>query len=333
MIKKEDMVFDLIKDGKCVSEIKRLTNTNTTNLSMILYNLRQKYNMVSSINDLGELRFLIDSDIDEMNMASIDLSYPNLFRAMVISDTHFGNEYARPDYLTLIYNYCKKNDIHIIIHAGDFIDGTSSAFKQYIKNPTLQVSKAISNYPYDDNILNLVCFGNHDFSAFENGVNIKDKILCQRYDIRPFALGCGIINIGNDIFYVKHPIDGFKYENVNNHFILSGHSHKIRIFCDKVYTNVKIPTLSDLRFNENQSLPGALEMKVLLNYSHIIGVEFRHLSILSEGSNLNKCGLFEVGKYDYRFNYEKSPINDETYMPEISDDKKRELVKKYGYMK
>ena len=39
MIKKEDMVFDLIKDGKCVSEIKRLTNTNTTNLSMILYNL------------------------------------------------------------------------------------------------------------------------------------------------------------------------------------------------------------------------------------------------------------------------------------------------------
>lgn len=330
----ENDVFDLIRNGKTIREIRQETNTNFRNLSLMVWNITQKNNMVPDINDSGELRYVFDDEC--MNTISIDLKYAHNFRAMVISDTHFGNSYSNFEYLDLIYDYCRRNGIHIIIHCGDFIDGTFSREYRDNKMPKAQIINAINNYPFDDRILNLVCFGNHDYSAFEMGINIREKIQRQRYDIIPFALGCGVINIGSDIFYVRHKIEGFNYMPIENHFALDGHSHKMMITSRSNFVKINVPTLSDLCFDENQSFPGAIDMNLSLNNNfHIASGQFTHLIICDELKKVrpNLGGIIETGRYNYKFAFEMSPIYDKTYIPNVLDDNKHEIVKKYGYTK
>lgn len=51
----------------------------------------------------------------------------NNLKLLVISDLHFGNELERIDLVNRAYNYCIKNNIHIILCTGDIVDGSYSS--------------------------------------------------------------------------------------------------------------------------------------------------------------------------------------------------------------
>ncbi len=262
------IILSKMLDGKSVGEIARDLNKNPIHIHRrIKQIINSGYAFTREIKDSGEICYNPEYalKIPEANTAHIKLA-DNHFKAMLISDLHLGNEYQNIRYLNMIYDYCAKEGIHIIINAGDVIDGTFSKSKQKIDNPEKQITYTIKNYPFDENILNLICFGNHDYSAFENfSIDINTMLNSARPDLIGLGFGISIINIENDQLFIKHPINNLNLKTINRKLIICGHKHKAAIYDKQGTLLIHVPSLSDLCFDSKQKKPGAIIMELSFN--------------------------------------------------------------------
>ena len=119
----------------------------------------------------------------------IDLSpyYGESLRLGLISCTHFGSMYFQPRELQTFLQFCKKEQVRVVIHAGDLVDGTGmykgQEFEQYALGADAQQADVEKNYP-DSGLPNLVLGGNHDYSYQKlTGYNIVKKICEAREDL------------------------------------------------------------------------------------------------------------------------------------------------------
>ena len=118
-------LMELIKKGKTCNEICSILNISNKQLFNNLTNLRNKglyykqkcysngeiiYRPITSLNEL--------KNIHNSNNTIITTHYENLIKCLVISDLHFGNKLERLDLLDRAFNYCIKNNIHIILCCG-----------------------------------------------------------------------------------------------------------------------------------------------------------------------------------------------------------------------
>lgn len=223
------------------------------------------------ILDNGNINYYIKKHQPLMKTNSILLNLRNHLNlsSMLISDTHFGNELENLRYLDAVYNYCKDNDIHIIINGGDLVDGTFTNGKQTIVNPINQVKYLLENYPFDNKILNLICLGNHDHSLYKCGVDIKKILESSRYDLIPIGYGLGIINVENDQIFIRHSIPDYKFEDISGRFVLEGHKHKAAFTDDGKGFLINIPSLSDLTLGKH-AFPGAIKMNLFFDENGFI---------------------------------------------------------------
>ena len=180
---------------------------------------------------------------------------------MLISDIHLGSKYERLDLLYKIYDYCIKKDIHIIINAGDLIDGITIGNDKMINTFEEQINYLIKKYPFDKNIINFICLGNHDFDSFQSsGQDLSTTLYNFRHDLVSLGYGFGCINIKNEQIYLRHLIPGLKVEKApSGSLVLHGHSHKAT-FTINQNCLIHIPTLSNLFIDNNISSPGAMVM-------------------------------------------------------------------------
>lgn len=87
------------------------------------------------------------------------------FKVGVVSDSHLGNIYQQLTFLKHFYQYCAKQGITDILHAGDLIDGNGKLYRGHIyelfqigaKN---QLKYAVKNYPKLEGITTYVIGGN-----------------------------------------------------------------------------------------------------------------------------------------------------------------------------
>lgn len=187
----------------------------------------------------------------------------NNLRVMVISDTHLGNSLQRLDVLDALYDYCAKEDIHIILNCGDFLEGINktSIGKTIDHNLEDQLASALKDFPYDKQIINFLVLGNHDNSYLEKlGIDLRKVIANERHDILPIAYQKANIKIKNDNVVLIHP-------NNNERCFLDkitfrGHSHQSKQINisneDSLY--VYVPTCSDIFHNGNFEIPSVLDV-------------------------------------------------------------------------
>lgn len=271
-------ILNLIFKEASLSEISHLTNLDPRKvwqrinaLKRIGYNIKEKYysngDIVFSLSTQLPLTVKQNAPIDLYSFTS-----NQSFKALIISDLHFGNINERTDLLYRAYDYCAEEGIHIILNCGDFIDGFLGRKEKIYENGYEQLKHALKKHPFDNGIISFVVLGNHDASTLDRqGIDISKGIKNSRPDIIPLGYARGTINIKNDSISLCHSIKGTSLASKisygsDSSIICFGHSHKTKIdFKTPSKLYIDVPSLSNLRFSEDEILPGAIEIECSFN--------------------------------------------------------------------
>lgn len=290
------LFLEILKNGKTNSEICQELGLSPRQLAEELLKLRMmgykcdrkyysdgsiKYKRLYSFKDLP-----VDSLISKE--AIITELQENNLKLLVISDLHFGNELERIDLVNRAYNYCIKNNIHIILCTGDIVDGSYSSGVQKISELTSQIEYFLKNYPYDSNILTFGVAGDHDASVFQK-ISLDIAQVCQNYrhDIIIGGYNNFEVDIKNDNILLHHPITGGALADIKASIILLGHSHQYSTTFRNDILKVKVPSLSDII----TSMPSALELNLHFNKGYIDNVLIKQLYFEKKDIILNEANF------------------------------------------
>lgn len=301
MFENEEIV-QKIKEEKTLREMAEDLNISLNDVNQRIMQVKNKGLILKKIiYDNGNIRYLIKKwPQRDSCVASIKLYDSSKFSAMLISDLHFGNELESIEYLDTIYEYCKSYGINIIINGGDLIDGAFSKVDQVIDDPEKQLDYVIKNHPYDKDILNLICLGNHDFSLYKSGIDIKKALEMFRYDLIPLGFGMGILNFGSDQIFIRHFVPEYNFEPIYGKLVLEGHKHKMAFANGDQGFLVNIPTLSNLTLGK-QEFPGAVRIDLFFDSDgHINSGHFEQFVIADKLATVNEA-IFDLSylNHDY----------------------------------
>lgn len=307
-------IMDMIKQKKSIEEI-----SNMVNLSY-----KQLYNRVSSFNNQGyiiskayntdgTLYYTLDNDnCYHLNNSFELFNEQSEVKFLVISDLHIGNITSDEEAINTIYNYCIKNDIHVIINCGDILDGTFSRTKQKI-SPENQVEYLVKNYPFDKSIYNFYTAGDHDESLLNDKyISLFTILEKRRHDICPLSLNDSaskdsVINLNNNTIKVSHKASVFEDNNISNVKLhLVGHNHTSKTIFEVNETNhvsprIMVPPLSRVSIEGETNIPRAIELNIYLDDKlHFKHVLKRDLLILNDKT---------INVSETIINYNKNIIN------------------------
>ena len=211
-------------------------------------------------------------------------------KILATADFHYCNKSCRPDLVAKAFDYCVQNGIHIIMCAGDLLDGTFPPGKQTIAEPYEQVKYFLENYPHDDSILTFAVGGNHDISVLNSSyIDLRYATTNYRPDIIiPGYCNC-TINIKNDSVLLHHHVDNICKASTKSTILLHGHSHKFKV--NDIYNNglleIWVPTLSNIL----QIMPTVLEMTLKFKNGIISHVNIKQVMLENKP--------IVLGEYDY----------------------------------
>ena len=286
MKKMNDIIINLINKNASVNEICSITGLSHKQLFYRMSMLRIKgYDFTKKYYYNGDIVYKLKKSVEKDNDTTIITRKSDTeFKALLISDLHLGNVYGRPDLLNEVYNFCIKKGINIIINAGDLVDGPKTCgnlHNKKILDIEKQIEYLLKVYPFDKNILNFICLGNHDYSCLQTeGLDLHKIFENKRHDLISLGYNNGVINIKNDKIGVLHSIDVDKCSNKKILLNLHGHSHKSKnqIFSRSV--DLWIPSLTDLDVMDGKNLRKNFPSMILATFS------------------FNKTGFFEEGNFE-----------------------------------
>jgi len=269
-------LLELILEGKTTNEILGALKITPKQLKIRLDSIKNSgYNLGYNISDDGKVKLEVLRAITQplTNTTTLKLvKESHKFTTLVVSDFHIGHSLQNFDRINQIYEYATKNDINIIINCGDIIEGCcDNGEKQVVQK---QIETLLEKHPYDKDILNLVCFGNHDYSALEKyGIDVSNILCSSRNDFISLGFSTGLINIKNGQIIVSHPVKHAKFYQSHNwpqnwlgrKVILKGHGHHNYTKTSNKKCIIKVPTLSDIIHSQYSTIPGALKLTIELN--------------------------------------------------------------------
>ena len=269
MTEMNQRILDMIAKNASVNEICSVTGLSNKQLFYRLNMFKVKgFDFSRKYYEDGEITYKLNKGFKEDHDISLITSpKTSEIKIAFLSDLHLSNEHERLDLLNEVYNFCANENIHVIINGGDLIDGLIGPDKKKHSTYEKQIDYAIKNHPFDKNILNFICLGNHDHKALEiTGQNLETALLNRRHDIVPLGYGYGKLNIKNDEIVVRHPkTPTTKMEPTTRGLIVTGHSHRSQSSVIGNIINIGLPSLSSLENytpNESFSLPGFIVGKI-----------------------------------------------------------------------
>ena len=145
------------------------------------------------------------------------------------------------------------------------------------------------------NIITFTCYGNHDLHSLKiMGLDAAKIISSKRHDIVNLGYGNGLINIKDDKLYLCHsgtPRSNDIDTRENNRLVISGGGHRFKMSFNNNYT-IFLPTLSDLKFTDDEILPAFVRGKLELHKGKFNKGFFDH--ILIDNDRAYRIGNFVV---------------------------------------
>lgn len=295
-IKSNDIVLvlmGLLQKGKDTEEICNILKIDNKMLYKLLLELKNKgVKFTKEYSIGGDIHYKFINKIADLKQKAKTIIVPksvNSVKILAISDLHFGNQKERLDLVDRAYNYCIKNDIHLIFCGGDIIDGAYSKEVQKITNSYEQAEYLIEKYPYDKSILTFAVGGDHDFSAFyRESIDIIEMCDNYRHDIVIGNYNNAIINMKKDKIQLYHYIKGGVVLKVDASLMLHGHMHDFGLRMQQDRLNVTLPSLSDIA----NTLPSALEITLNFKNDFIESIDIKHLYFDNKDMVLSESHLF-----------------------------------------
>ncbi len=303
MKKEEYDILNLINEGRSINEIAGLLSLSCQEVYEVLRRFKNHgYHLLHHFYPNGQMHSTMNNEDKTFNHKIITSSKKDELELLVISDLHFGSIYENKEYLNVIYDYCTKEGLHLLINLGDFVEGEVN-LKNIIVPPYKQIEHALSNHPQSNDILELLLLGNHDYSLLTNyHIDVIKEILTSRSDIIPLGYAEKEIDIKNDSIVLRHPTWEFEKGTYCHKLILSGHGHQARIHMDSANTVVYLPSLSDLNLNKSH-FPGALRLKLKMRCGLIEYIVLEELTIVNHKMyTTNDINLFVGMNKSFRNN-------------------------------
>lgn len=342
MTKADIELINLINEGKSINEICDSLNVTRNKIYKKLLTLKNNgYSIKNSYYYNGDITYqLIHGNMNyTKDTVMIDMKKnENNFRAMVISDLHIGSDKQRLDLLYQVYNYCIKNNINIILNTGDVVDGWIGKNKKINKDIEHQLEYFIKKHPFDKNILNFICFGNHDVDSYVKfGINLKTILENYRQDLIAFTSTLGYIKVKHDNLVLCHQTDNrhVNLKDIKNSIIFEGHHHKFMTSFNNTTNNhlIYVPSLSEIYINNQITFPTAL----VIDFDLEAGLFSKGIisQLISNGNEFIKIGEFKltnIYQQKKNNNQEKEHVNTnnqtEINKQSNNDEKPKSLVKK-----
>ena len=270
----KDLTFtliELLKSNISTKEICDILKVDEITLYKLLLEIKNKgVSFLRKYNVNGEISYQRIKKFKEIKKANNKNNTKTIYtpnsskslKTLAISDLHIGNEAERLDLLDRAFNYCIKNNIHIIFCGGDIIDGAYSSCNQKITNIYKQTEYFIANYPHDKSIITFAVGGDHDYSAlYRYGVDIAEMCNNYRHDIVIGGFNNTIINMKKDKIQLYHYLKAGMLLNVNPSLIFHGHFHNFQLKMQQDRLNIVLPSLSDITDTYPQALEVTLNFK------------------------------------------------------------------------
>ncbi len=268
-------LLELIEKEISVKEICNTFNISKKQLKRRLESIKYEgYDIKSKYSYNGEKNYYLNkepcSKTDSNRVKIYNMNEKN-FKAIAISDTHYGHNKENFDYINMMFDYAEKNDIHIIFHLGDAMDGAAISEYDYKK----QIEKFLTRYPTSDNILTFLAFGNHEEDFTRNSsLNLNYIIEKERDDIVPMGYGLSELDVETNKIFMCHQ-KNFDYEYGLK---LAGHSHRYKFMVTQSGPIVLVPTLSD--YLHTTDYPGAIDIDIKIDSkSNFTELFLKHLTI------------------------------------------------------
>jgi len=170
----------------------------------------------------------------------------NEIKVAIVSDTHFGSNFAAEQELENFYNYIQTLGVKTVLHIGDLTDGwyqkrPTSIFEQTAIGFTNQLNYFVERYPKVKGIKTYAITGNHDQTHMYNGgANIGEMVARLRNDFVYLGHNHAFFKISDKVkISMIHPTDGstqalsYKIQQVidrnperKSDIMLIGHYHK-----------------------------------------------------------------------------------------------------------
>ena len=217
------------------------------------------------------------SDTEKEMLKNIYIEHACMFhlneeKVMLVSDTHISRINDNIAYLYRVLEYCKKNSIHHLIHAGDIGNGKITVNDRRMPVCFSDVSKEevekerdylLCNYPTSPDIHQYILAGNHD-SWYEDSPLQVDilKILAREKKINPLGFYQAFFTFYGYYISLEHENRNIyqitNQPNLISHLIkIKGHYHKAMVKGKSLY----VPPLYKYTNYENQSrIPGFIVM-------------------------------------------------------------------------
>ena len=248
------IILDMINKECSLNQIVNETNLSSKQLFYRLYLLKSKgYEFKKKYYYTGDIVYNLKKGINKNEDNSkiiITSSKDKTFSSVILSDLHITNKGERIDLLNKIYDFCIINGYNIIINAGDVLDGfLGYEEEKKIKDIEKQIEYALKVYPYDKNILNFICFGNHDYNILnQTGKSLESIFDIKRHDLVSLGFGYGELFIKNDKITVIHPktIKVPKDMDLSTGLIIHGHHHNIKYINDGYSNTINVGSLSEV---------------------------------------------------------------------------------------
>lgn len=126
MTQRARLVLELLKENHSVDEIQSILKLNNREFSDALKYLKDYgFNFTKTFYSDGKVVIKPNRTLNfnENSKKTRIVVKDRILRVIFISDLHIGSIYERPDLLRIVYKYAQDHDIHIIINAGDFVEG------------------------------------------------------------------------------------------------------------------------------------------------------------------------------------------------------------------
>ena len=285
------LVLELLQDNHSVDEIQSILKLNNREFSDILKYLKDYgFNFSKTYYSDGKVVIKPNRTLNfnENSKRTRIVVKDKILRVIFISDLHIGSIYERPDLLRIVYQYADEHDIHIIINAGDLVEGIYPDSNQQLLNKTIesQVKKVLRVYPQHPGIINFILYGNHDFKSLQDqGFDVARYLETRRYDLVSLGYGESTIQLKDDAISIVHDLKKSTHQNPNPDCSITfkGHSHKSKNSF-KEEKKIFVPTLSDDISGpyEYRPLPCFLEAEFTFYDKKIERINLRQLAIVNE---------------------------------------------------
>lgn len=178
-------------------------------------------------------------------------------KILLIADTHLGSQLDNIEYIQMAYDYAREHHIRTIIHLGDVFQSTMRNVDVRYIQVERQIEKALSIFPYYEEITTYFLFGNHDLHLFRKETSFLEE--CQRIpNLRIIGFKEAYVSWKNAIISLHHPIKKYNLAipNLQEDLMLYGHRHELNLRGNKIC----LSTLSDdtKTYNTGKGIPGFL---------------------------------------------------------------------------